>query len=455
MDFFLDSVPRRRLAAAIYTQLRDAITAGNLATGQLLAPSRNLADTLGVSRHTVTTAYGRLVAEGFLEGAAGGGTRVAGVWSTGPRPAGPANTPSPSLEATPTRFDLRIGRPDPSLFPTDDWRRALARAWRLGGSTPIGGEQHVRAVVAAWAYRSRSIRATDQQVFVTAGAQHAFDIALTAYLRPGDVVVVEQPGYDRFAELARRRGATIVGVPVDEQGLITDLLPHTAALVHVTPSHQFPVGGALSLPRRRALLAWAQRVGAFVIEDDYDSEFRFGTRPLEPLHLLDTDDRVFYVATFSKTLSPTLRLGYLVAPRSCVEQVTASADVLARQPDDATMHALASLVLDGQLTRHLNAARRAYARRHQALAAAVDSRLANVATRVPSSAGLHLSVRLQLHVDDDLAGRAHAAGLALTSPVATGAGPETVTYLPLGYGLVAEADVEEAVEVLATVLGGG
>jgi GntR family transcriptional regulator/MocR family aminotransferase len=476
MDLFVsDADRRRRLTATIYAQLRDAIATGRVRPRDRLPSSRALATELDVSRHTITTVYGRLVAEGYLEGAAGGGTRVA----VDPFPSVPdSDEPRVELRMRPSLqrlapvalggggpFDLRLGTPDPRFFPADDWRRRMTRELRavgVDGSRAAGphaevaagyrdpaGEPVLRAAIAAWIERSRGVRATAERVIVTAGAQQGFDLVLTALIEPGDVVAVEDPGYPRFRDLARLRGAEVIGVPVDAEGLVVDALPDEARLVHVTPSHQFPLGSVMSLSRRRALLRWARAHDAAVIEDDYDSEFRFTGRPLEPLHLLDDDGRVIYVATFSKTLSPELRLGFLVAPGSLVAGLGALRQLLDWHGEPVAQRALAGFLVDGAMARHVHRARRLYAARRDVVLRHGAGDLRRLGPLVPAAAGIHVALELRGDMDEaDVLARARTAGVeidGLTSYAVSTVRPG----LAISYGTTAPDRLDEALTRLA------
>ena len=227
-----------------------------------------------------------------------------------PRP-GWTFTPLPaSAEEPAPRYDFRTGIPDARLFPFDSWRRLVAAELRLRANDPAryaapAGHPALRAAIARYLGYSRSVRAAADDVLITNGTQHALDLIGRVLLRPGDVVAVEEPGYPPARRLFASLGARVVGVPVDDDGLVVDALPGAARVVYTTPSHQFPLGRAMSLARRHALLEWARGRQAAIVEDDYDSEFRFSARPLEPLYSLDTAGRVLYVGTFSKTMLPT------------------------------------------------------------------------------------------------------------------------------------------------------
>lgn len=404
MDVHVTLSGRGDLAAQVYRQLLEAILDGRLRSGERLPPTRELARRLEISRNTVAVAYDRLVADGFLVGRAGAGTFVSAepvrgraaprgvvqpraLWRSLP----PAQPP-----AAPATYDFRVGVPDPRLFPMEAWRRLVARELRTsavtGGYGDPAGHEGLREAIARHVGVSRSVRAGAGDVLITSGAQQALDLVGRVLIEPGACVAVEEPGYPPARLLFRSLGARVAGVPVDGEGIDVSALPNAARLVYVTPSHQFPLGTPMSPARRTALLAWAERRQAVVIEDDYDSEFRFGDRPLEPLQSLDRAGRVVYVGSFSKTLLPALRLGFLVAPASLVPALRAVKQLTDWHGVLPTQAALARFIDEGLLSRHIRKATRAYAARRDLIAEALsgDDRL----RPVPSLAGLHLCARL-------------------------------------------------------------
>ncbi|MEV0732181.1 PLP-dependent aminotransferase family protein [Polymorphospora sp. NPDC050346] len=286
---------------------------------------------------------------------------------------------------------------------------------------------------------------------VTAGAQQAFDLVLTALVSPGTVVAVEDPGYPRFRDLAQVRGATVVGVPVDDEGIVVDALPSQATLVYVTPSHQFPLGCVLSLRRRQQLLHWARTHDAAIIEDDYDTELRFTGRPVEPLHLLDPDGRVVYVGTFSKTLSPALRLGYLVAPATLMPTLRTLCQLTSFGGDPLSQRALAGLLSDGSMAAHLRRLRRSYAPRRAVLRRHLAAELGRRTTAVPAVAGLHVSLLLPPDVDEaDLVRRAGRAGIAVEGLGSHATAGNPPTGIAIGIGRV---DAETLDAALTRITG--
>jgi GntR family transcriptional regulator/MocR family aminotransferase len=413
MELFVDPNDARPLTTQLYEQLRDAIAGGRLGPGDRLAPTRTVATDLGLARSTVTEVYGRLVAEGYIEGRSGRGSIVAALASPTvlPPPAPAALVPTiraaavACYDSEPERqawFDLRPGRVDPALFPVRNWRRCLLQALdsvELQYGDPAG-KAELRDALARWVTRSRGVTTTANEVVVASGAGHAIDLVARVLLNPGDVVAVEEPGYPSVAELLRSQGLAVVGVPVDHHGIIVEAIPRQARMVYVTPSHQFPLGVVMARHRRLELLQWATHNNAAVIEDDYDSEFRHTARPLEPLQRLDRDGRVIYVATFSKTLSPALRLGFLVAPRSLIPAIRAVRQAADWCPPGITQTALTAFIEQGHLDRHLRRARLIYRERRRRLWAALDVLPAGY-QRITSHAGLHLTITGRDMPDDD------------------------------------------------------
>jgi GntR family transcriptional regulator/MocR family aminotransferase len=472
MDFHISLDGRGDLTARIYSALRDAIRDGQLQPGDRLPPTRELARSLTVSRNTVALAYERLTAEGFLVGRVGAGTYVAAESATvrrrreppaaglHPRVGWTFEPTITSSEQESPRYDFRVGIPDPELFPFDTWRRLLTSELRLRANNPgtyaePAGLPGLRQAIARYVGYARSVRAEADDIVITNGTQQALDLIGRVLLSPGDVVAVEDPGYPPARDLFASLGARVVGVPVDGEGLIVDGLPVKARLVYVTPSHQFPLGTPMSLVRRRMLLAWAARRGAAIVEDDYDSEFRFSARPLDPLQSLDTSGRVLYVGTFSKTLLPGLRIGFVVAPPTLRSALRAAKQLSDSHGQIATQAALTRFMDEGQLARHIRKASRVYAARHHAVVAAINDDLADLLTLIPSSAGLHVCARLRdgrLAVADRVVEQAAEQGLVVESLAAYYRDLEPEAGFVLGYGAVRSSTMHEGLSVFAATL---
>jgi GntR family transcriptional regulator/MocR family aminotransferase len=404
VELFLDPDDPRPRTVQLYEQVRAAIVEGRLAPGDRLTPSRTVAGDLRVARATVTEAYGRLAAEGYIEGRSGGGSvvsaapqhvrrrsRVATLAPTRRAALAVPFDPAPTAEAA---FDCRPGHLDLALFPVAAWRRCVVRTLDRapGQYDDPAGTPDLRAALAHWVTRSRGVAATPEETFVTAGTGHAIDLVARVLADPGATVAVEEPGYPPAVSVLRGLGLRVVGVPVDDRGIVVDAIPPRARLVYVTPSHQFPLGMVMARRRRLDLLHWAARAGAAILEDDYDSEFRYTARPLEPLQRLDRDGRVIYIGTFSKTLSPALRLGFLVAPRTLLPALRATRQGIDWCSPPATQHALTHFIGDGHLDQHLRRTRRVYAQRHRLMRQALDRFLPAGYRRLPATAGLHLAV---------------------------------------------------------------
>uniref|UniRef100_UPI0002D7D064 MocR-like pyridoxine biosynthesis transcription factor PdxR n=1 Tax=Anaeromyxobacter dehalogenans TaxID=161493 RepID=UPI0002D7D064 len=469
MDLHVSLDRRGRLAADAYRQLREAILDGRLRAGERLPATRELARRLDVSRNTVLHAYQRLAAEGFLKGRAGAGTYVAeGVRADarGRRaPAGAALRPRPSWRSLPAPpappaalpYDFQVGAPDPALFPWDAWRWRVSRQLRgrraRAGYPPPEGDPGARAAMARHLGVARSVRAGADDVILTSGAQQALDLVGRVLLAPGDRVAVEDPGYPPARAAFEALGARAVPVPVDAEGLVVDALPADVRLVHVTPSHQFPLGMPMSLRRRQALLAWSERTGAAIVEDDYDSEFRFDGRPLEPLQALDRQGRVVYVGSLSKVLLPTLRLGLLVAPASLVPALRAAKALSDSHGPLELQRALAELVDDGLLARHVRRVLRVYRERRDRLAAAVARHLGDRVIALPASAGLHRSFHLAGGCADEaeVVRRAQALGVAVQPLAPYHARPGRPGFA-LGYGVIPADRIDEGIRRLAAAL---
>lgn len=465
-ELHVSLVGRKNLTEEIYRQLRLAILDGQLMPGHRLPPTRELTYRLSVSRTTVTVAYDRLAGEGFLTTRVGSGTYVseglAGVPHRAGR-AGGALRPRPVWDTTvpfvfgrEPEFDFRAGLPDARLFPYQTWRQLLAREFTptavgAGHYADPSGHLGLRRAIARHIGVARGVQATAEDIVVTNGTQQGVDLLARVLLAPGDRVAVEDPCYGPPRRLFQTLGARVAGVPVDDQGLVVDAIPPGTRLVYVTPSHQFPLGMSMSLPRRMALLVWAQQQQAAIVEDDYDSEFRYGGRPIEPLQTLDTSGRVIYVGSFSKTLLATLRLGFVVAPpslRNAVRTAKFLTDWHTALPPQA---ALARLIEQGFFARHLRRMRAVYQARHQRIVAALRHRFARHLEVVPSAAGLHLAAIARTASSEELEAvlrRASAAGVELLPLSMYGVDTPAPRGLVLGYGAIPTDRIDEVLDRL-------
>jgi len=420
----IDAAQAVPLWRQIYEQIRGAIASGRLAAGARLPASRALAADLVVSRNSVTAAYAQLRAEGYLVQRGRVGTFVASLepdrveMSARPARSRKAAQAVPekgrrplsrmaamalaSAERLPRgdrgpAVPFRIGDPAIDVFPVRVWSRLVARSWR-GGRVPLGyldpaGARPLREAIAEYLIGSRGVRCEWQQVFIVSGTQQAVDVAIRLVLSPGDAVWIEDPCYSGARSAIDASGVTAVSVPVDGEGISVDeglRIDPTARGVYVTPSHQFPLGAVMSVSRRLALLGWAANADAWIIEDDYDSEFRYASRPLPSLQGLDEQGRVIYVGTFSKTLFPGLRVGYLVSPPGLVDAFQAAFALGGRFASADAQLVVTEFITEGHFERHLRRMRALYAARQAALLTHAQDQLSEWLDVSPSAAGLHL-----------------------------------------------------------------
>lgn len=465
MDLHIHLDGHRGLARQIYDQMRGAILDGRLARGTRVPPTRELAQRLEVARNTVSIAYEWLVAEGLLTGREGAGSFVSGdiptptphrrkdaairhrrVWDT-----------FHSFEARniTARFNFGVGMPDASHFPFDTWRRLLSRQIRESKLTSAyldpAGHLGLRQAIARHIGVSRGVTAHADDVIVTNGAQQAFDLIARVLIQSGSAVAIENPGYPPVRMLFASMDARVVPIRVDGEGLDVSAIPNDVRLVYVTPSHQFPLGMPMSHARRTALLEWAERRNAVIIEDDYDSEFRFGGRPLDTLQSLDRRGRVIYVGSFSKSLLPALRLGFLIAPRSLRKPLRAANHVANWFPQWPAQAALATFIDTGLLARHLRKMRRIYAERHALILQTLETNFADWLRPVPAVTGIHIAATLRSRsraFERDVATRAVENDVAFDRLSTYFLRGRAQSGIVLGYGGIATERIEEGMRRL-------
>ncbi|MHA1599560.1 MAG: MocR-like pyridoxine biosynthesis transcription factor PdxR [Alphaproteobacteria bacterium] len=477
----------------IYDRIRDLILGGRLAPGTRLPASRALATELGCSRTSVLAAFAQLHSEGYIEGRKGSGTFVSGVlpeqllsmrtartlaaghkWHA---PDLPRRQLSRRGEELATyvhgpRSQARAfisGVPELRSFPFDVWARLLGRTWRRpkGGLPRHGdaaGQQPLREAIAEYLRVVRAVRCDWQQVLITTGAQQAVDLAARLLLDPGDAAWIEEPGYPGLRGPLIAAGIRLVPVPVDDEGISVTAgqrMAPRARLAVVAPSHQYPLGIVMWLARRLELLAWARAENAWIIEDDFDSEYRYSGRPLAALQGLDAETadggRVLYVGSFSKVLFPSLRIGYVVLPPNLVEPMMRARAGLDDHPSAVAQPALAAFMSKGHFAAHVRRMRTLYAARQAALVTAAGCHLRGLLEVPADEAGLHLVARLTpgliARMDDkQAAARAHAAGVTVRALSSYYLKTPTAQGLLLGYAAVSEGEITRATAKLAAAL---
>jgi len=464
----------RQLRQDLHRQLRSAIVGGRLQPGLRLPSTRDLAATLGVSRNTVVAAYDLLLSEGYVSAGGRGGTIVADFLSRPLRrerareasgrdarlsPAWRAPTSLIAIGTTRRRYDFSIGIPDWKSFPFEVWRRLSARALRAVSTSGASydepeGRPKLREAIAGHISFARAIACTPQDIVVTAGAQQAFDLLARILVTPGrTVVAIEEPGYPSLRNVLAAAGARIAPVPVDGDGLKVDRLPSDARVICVTPSHQFPLGVRLSLPRRTALMDFARTRGAVIIEDDYDGEFRYAGRPLDALQTLDRSQCVFYVGTFSKSMFPALRLGFVIAPPWAKHALLAAKQLSDWHAPTVAQDILSAFIAEGHLARHVRKMRKVYSERREILLTALARFCGEHLRVVGIGAGLHLATYLTRRAPvAGLIHKAREAGIWLDDWQKFAAGHHRTEGLVFGYGAIGSHQIGDAVRQLARLM---
>jgi len=483
----LDRTAEEPLHRQLYREVRNALLAGGLPAGARLPSSRTLAAELGVSRATAVEAFEQLLAEGYLEGRVGSGTYVSATLpeellrparrsDPGTAPKGPRRGPSNRCrEQLPAAMDLRrlressaqgprafrLGIPALDAFPHALWGKLIARVGRdlqpwKGDPPHLAGYPPLREALAAYLVGARGLRCTPEQVIIVGGAQQGIGLAAQVLLDAGDPVWLEDPAFSGLQTTLGAAGVRLIPVPVDQEGLEVRAgraLAPDGRLVCVTPSHQFPLGVVMSLRRRLELLEWARATDAWILEDDYDSEYRYSGRPLKALQGLDRDGRVLYAGTFSKVLFPSLRLGYLVVPAHLVDTFTAALLYTGVSVSLLEQAVVTAFMAEGHLERHLRRMRALYAARQSALLDAASGHLAGKLELRPAEAGLHLVAELPPTTDDAALARLAAAEGVSVQPLSRYyRGATSQPGLLLGYAAATEGEIARGVQALARVL---
>jgi GntR family transcriptional regulator/MocR family aminotransferase len=486
-SFILDPSSERPLYRQLYDWFQQAIVDGQLRPGQWVPSSRSLAAELQISRIPVFNAYEQLCAEGYLETFVGAGTRVArSIPDDDLRPAHGKSLQSSRRSlaaASPRRKShrataltnvapqpwlnafgaFRVSLPALDHFPIGTWSKLVARHsralhWETMAYGNAMGYDPFRAAIAEYLSTVRGVRCQASQILVTTGSQQALQICAHVLLDQGEAVAVEDPGYPGARQAFLASGAQLIGVPVDEEGLqVGELVRRQDSVraVYITPSHQYPLGVTMSATRRMQLLNWAARKGTWIIEDDYDSEYRFGNRPIVSLQGLDKHARVVYIGTFSKVLFPAIRLGYVVVPPDLVPAFSAYRDAADIFPSTLYQAVVTDFIREGYFARHVRRMKMLYMERRDCLVHALNAELGRTLRVVGSEAGMHLAALLPRGVDDSaIASKAAERGIS--------AMPLSSCFLHrarrkgfiLGYGATNEHQIRQAIRALKTIVEG-
>jgi GntR family transcriptional regulator / MocR family aminotransferase len=469
--FQLQNHAEQPLHRQLYLELRDAIKSGQLEAGAKLPATRVLAQTHQISRNTVLQAFDHLLAEGFLEARVGSGTFVARGFTASRRTR--ANPKALSKRGTTlAQTPVTINRPRQwgafrhgigalEVFPWDAWSRLSGRITRdpprelLGYADP-GGYAPLREAIASHLRASRAVVCQPEQIIVLSGSQQALSLCAHVLLDPGDAAWLETPGYLGARGALLGAGLRVIEVPLDEQGLDVKAgqrLEPNAKLAYITPSHQYPTGLTMSLERRTQLLEWAKFNNAWIVEDDYDSEYRYDGRPLESLQSLDFDGRVIYCGTFSKVLFPGLRLGYAVVPLELVSAFQNARALLDRAPPGLEQAVLNAFMREGHFAKHLRKTKKLYFERQLALREALDHHFGLRLEVRGFEAGMHLCAWLEPSISDlNISNRAAQIGLEVLPISAYSQTPLERGGLMLGYAATPADQLRDAVRKLSQII---
>ena len=460
----------------VYVGLRKAILSGDLPAGERLPSTRDLATQLGISRTVILLAYDHLLAEGFAEGRRGSGTYVSSGLSRtiAETPLKPLSLPLscfgmavadaahkldfPNRPPSRLRYDFAFGRSDMSIFPFEAWRRILIRhalktSIREVDYGPPAGIPTLREAICLHLRRSRAVVCDPSEIIVVNGAQQALDLVVRVLVERGASVAIEDPQYQGTRAVLLAAGARLVPVPVDRRGLDPAKLPRRAKAVFVTPSHQFPTGAILPLDRRLALIEWAHRKNAVIVENDYDGEFHYEGRPLESLQGLDREGRTVYIGTFSRTIFPALRIGYLVVPKSLSSAFTTAKWLADQHSATLEQKTLAEFITSGLYQRHLRRLRRRNTDRREALLDATHRYLGERVEVSGDGSGTHVILwsRSRLSEAEVIANAAsRSVGIYRISHYYLKKRPRT--GFMLGYTTLNVNDIREGIRLLAEVL---
>jgi GntR family transcriptional regulator/MocR family aminotransferase len=481
----IDPTSKDTITKQIYDHVRRMVLSGSISPGSRLPSSRNLAGQVGISRNTVLAAYDQLTAEAYLEGRVGSGTFVVrnlpdaflraqlrpmpareltGERERTSRQSGisAALAIAPKTHAKSIRA-FRTGLPDADAFPFQLWARLVSRRYRdrapeLFDYQDPAGYGPLREEIARYLSNTRGLRCNPEQVIVVGGSQQALDLAMRLLIGPGDVVCVEDPGYAGTLAAVRGSAARVVPIPIDGEGFevaVARRRAPDARLIVVTPSRQYPLGVTMSLVRRLELLEWASQTNAWILEDDYDSEYRYEGLPLAALQGLDNEGRVIYMGTFSRLMFPTLRLGYAVVPPDLVDSFRSARALSDRGSSWVEQSAMVEFISDGHFARHVRRMRALYAKRQAKMVAEAERQLAGLLDVRTEPAGMHLIGWLPEGQDDLLASGAVARlGVEAEPLSALSVEPLGRGGLMMGYTGVTDSEIEDGVAAMAEALGG-
>ena len=453
----LDRTIKTPLSDQLYQAIRDHITAGHIDAGDRLPASRPFAQELGVSRATVVAAFDQLIAEGYADAKHGSGVRVCDIGAMAPTT--PIRRQAKSLvEANPTLRILHPGQSDMRLFPHGEWGRTMARVARTQPLATVEGggfgDNYLRTAISRHLAEWRGVDAPPERILITAGAGDALEVTIRSLASPGDFVALEDPGYTMLRRFVQSLGLIPQWLDVGPDGAeIPTTVEPAPTLTVLTPSHQYPLGGAMPTARRTEFLRYADAMGGWIVEDDFDSEYRYAGRPIPALASLDTKDRVIYVGTFSKVLSQAIRLGFMVIPETVMDAYSQTLRTFGPRASVTPQRPLAIFMEDGGFHRHVRRMRRIYGQRQRAFIDLLNTELADFVTYINHQAGMQLVLHLPVGVDDVAISRAAAnKGISVPALSTFCARPTKMSGLLAGFCAFTEDEMADGTKELRRVL---
>ncbi|MGV4321049.1 MocR-like pyridoxine biosynthesis transcription factor PdxR [Bacillus mojavensis] len=455
---FLDKTSKTPLYEQLYTYFKQEMSHARITKGMRLPSKRRLSGLLGVSTATVERAYEQLTAEGYVKSKPKIGWFAADIepeFPNAPIPYQPPPQPITHKEVE-SVINFHQGNVDLLHFPFNAWRKSMVKSLdryseQFHTSGAPQGEPALREMIARFVRLSRGVNCDPSQIIIGAGTTVLLQI-LCLTLQPGTKIGFEEPGFHRSRRMFEANHMNVIPICTDEEGVLPASLKHESPhLVYTTPSHQFPLGTIMTIARRQELLSWAKEANSFIIEDDYDGEFRYSGQPIPSLQGLDPNGRVIYLGTFSKSLLPSLRISYMILPAALIEPVRKNALLMKQTVSSHNQLALADFIENGEWQKHLNRMRSLYRKKHAVLLEAIQTELGDSVEVLGKNSGLHILLRLMFSASEDEAIKAAAKNRVNVYPVSPSykSQPPFVSVL-IGYGGLSEEDIRLGIKKLKT-----
>ncbi|MCA1038002.1 PLP-dependent aminotransferase family protein [Bacillus infantis] len=452
MTPFLDRESQLPLYVQLYQYIKSEIESGKMKPGEKLPSIRKFSRFLDVSKNTVEEAYHQLIAEGYAESRPKSGIVVNKIDEF---PLKQVKEQLPVIlkeEQAKPKIDFQYGHIDAIAFPARRWKNALSEAAFDLSFLQYGdrqGQLSLRTELTGYLYRSRGIECTTEQIIITSGTQNSISVIMSILELRGEVIAMENPGYDGVRKVLMHQGGKVEPVSVEEDGIsVEELAEKSAKAVYVTPSHQFPLGMVLSINKRLKLLKWAEETGGYIVEDDYDSEFRYQGQPIPPLKSLDQNDRVIYLGTFSKSFLPAARLSFMVLPPALIAGYKRDFSLYSQPVSPIMQEAAARFLKEGDFDQHIRKMRVLYQAKHKMLLESVSSMMGNKAAVIGQKAGLHILIKLEGRKSEELAARAAKNGVKVYSANQYWANGDGDDSIMLGFGGLSAEEIAEGIKTL-------